>query len=866
LLGTRNQLDHGNLAGKYRLLATLGHGGMADVYLAAAPGPAGFNKLLVVKELRPALARDPDFLDMFLDEARLAARLSHPNVVQTYETSGSDGRYFITMEYLDGQPLNRIFAEFAKQGGLSWSAGLRIVSEALAGLHYAHELRDYSGEKLEIVHRDVTPHNLFVTYDGQVKLVDFGIAKAADSSAETRIGMLKGKVGYMAPEQARGDAVDRRTDVYGMGVVLWELLARRRMWRATPDVVILSRLAADDLPALASMASDVPPELERICARATAAKPEERFASAEQFRHEIEAYLREQGELLEPRAVGALIAETFAGERERMRIVIQLQLMDASRLPAVLEHTYTSRSGSLDPRASSRGAVAITPTPPLIATPSLRPASPSLRPSALLERAVSTQDQATAVFPQSGPPVHRRGRWIALAAVAGGLTASLLVVAGRPRFERAQAATRASGTPTRAAPQGPPQQKPRLEISGDIEQDSTLGEDNEYLLKFTTYVKPGVTLTIRPGTRVVGDRATRGTLVVLPGARLVARGTPSAPIVFTSERPSGQARAGDWGGVLLLGKAPINLRDEHGQPMRGRVEGIASSLEYGGSEPDDDSGVLSYVRIEYSGVEIAPANEINGLTLAGVGRGTQLDHIQVRHTADDCFEFFGGTVNGQYLICQHPGDDGFDWDLGYTGKLQFLFLKEDPEQDADSNGFEGDNDPNSSLNQPVSSPTIFNATLCGPGRELPHEHYGALIRRQTRGSISNAIFMGFGAGLDVRDVGTALELRSSIFFGNVTQNLAFAEQPGGQATLQDDDNGFDERRFLLDPARKNSTADPHVLGCASASTGPFGPERSLTFGAALPPRDGFFDPRAAYIGAFRDRNDDWAEAGWVSWD
>ena len=345
----------GNLAGKYRLLATLGHGGMADVYLACAEGPAGINKLLVVKELRPVLAQDPDFLDMFLDEARLAARLSHPNIVQTYEALASDGRYFIAMEYLDGQPFNRILAEQAKRGELPWLQGLRIVSEALCGLHYAHELRDYSGEPLQLVHRDVTPHNLLVTYDGQVKLVDFGIAKVVSSATETRVGMLKGKVGYMAPEQARADAIDRRTDVYGMGVVLWELLARRRMWRSTPDVVILSRLAAGDVPALAAVALDVPPELQLICSRATAAEPRDRFQSAHEFRVAIDEYLHVHEPAGDLRSVGRLVAESFAAERERMRSVIQLQLLDTTRLPAVLEHTPTSRAGARDPRQDPPG-------------------------------------------------------------------------------------------------------------------------------------------------------------------------------------------------------------------------------------------------------------------------------------------------------------------------------------------------------------------------------------------------------------------------------------------------------------------------------------------------------------------------------
>ena len=300
--------------------------------------------------------------------------------------------------------------------------------------------------------------------------------------------------------------------------------------------------------------------------------------------------------------------------------------------------------------------------------------------------------------------------------------------------------------------------------------------------------------------------------------------------------------------------------------MRGRVEGIAAGLEYGGSRVDDDSGVLSYVRIEYSGTEVAPSNEINGLTLAGVGSRTVLDHIQVRHTADDCFEFFGGTVNARYLVCQHPGDDGFDWDLGYAGKLQFLLLKEDPEQDNDSNGFEGDNDPNGSANTPVSNPVIYNATLCGRGRAHTREHYGALLRRGTRGSIVNTIFSGFGAGLDLRDQRTEVDVRSSLFWGNQDHDLAYPERGGSSLGSQDDDQGFDEARFLLEPMRQNAANRRPLPGCAHQFKGLFGPELALTQRAATPPNDGFFDPRAAYIGAFRDRGDNWAQAAWLSWD
>src|SRR5262245_45560386 len=200
--------------GKYQLIANLGHGGMADVYLSVVHGPVGFNKLTVIKRLRPSLAEEQEFLAMFLDEARLAARLNHPNVVQTNEVAEIEGQYYIAMEYLDGQPLNRILTRAQKAGTLPRELLIRVVADCLAGLHYAHELADYDGSPLGVVHRDASPHNIFVTYDGQTKVVDFGIAKAATRSAETRGGVLKGKVAYMAPEQARSGEVDRRSDVF----------------------------------------------------------------------------------------------------------------------------------------------------------------------------------------------------------------------------------------------------------------------------------------------------------------------------------------------------------------------------------------------------------------------------------------------------------------------------------------------------------------------------------------------------------------------------------------------------------------------------------------------------------------------------
>ncbi len=246
--------------GKYRNLRHIGQGGMADVFLAGWRGPSGFNKLVVVKRLRDEVASDAAFRQMFLDEARLAARLNHPNVVQTYEVFEDEGAHYITMEYLEGQPLSRLVRECKKLGiQLEPPLCARIVSDMLCGLHYAHEARDYNGVPLQIVHRDVSPQNIFVTYDGQVKVVDFGIAKAELSSTKTQVGFFKGKAAYMAPEQLEGGPIDWRVDVFTTGIILWELLTGKKLMAAESTAKTLVRLLKIPIPRVSEVVADVDP-------------------------------------------------------------------------------------------------------------------------------------------------------------------------------------------------------------------------------------------------------------------------------------------------------------------------------------------------------------------------------------------------------------------------------------------------------------------------------------------------------------------------------------------------------------------------------------------------------------------------------
>lgn len=332
--------------GDYRLVASLGMGGMAHVHLAISTRAGGFQKLLVLKTLRAEFAEDPDFRRMFMDEARIAARFNHPNVVHTYEVGEHEGKIFIAMEYLEGQALSTVLSRVGRDS-MPTAVGLRALADALAGLHYAHELTDYDGKPLNLVHRDVSPQNVFVTYMGHAKILDFGIAKGSLSGGQTQSGVIKGKVGYMAPEQVMGGALDRRADVFAVGVMLWEMLAKTRfVGRTEEEVAVITRRIQGRDRGIREAAPTAPEDLLAICERAMAHDPSARFPTALAMQDAIEGYLAKEGGG-DARAVAALLEIHFKEERSKVRRVVEesVKSVDASGpLVAIRESSHTGSS------------------------------------------------------------------------------------------------------------------------------------------------------------------------------------------------------------------------------------------------------------------------------------------------------------------------------------------------------------------------------------------------------------------------------------------------------------------------------------------------------------------------------------------
>jgi len=333
--------------GRYRPLLRLGRGGMAEVFLSAWEVAPGVRRAVVVKRLHAHLSDDPGLLQMFSDEARLACRLEHEFIVRTLETAVIDGSCCIVMEYLEGQPLHRVLRRAFELGTLPIALAVHVTISVLRALEYAHAATDHLGASLGIVHRDISPHNVFVSSDGRVKVLDFGIAKANSHEGHTATGFIKGKIGYIAPEQAMSEDVDLRADLFSAGVLLWEALVGARLFKADTDAATLRLTLQEEIPRVVSRRADVPEELDQVLVRALARSPEERYQTASAMREALEAFL-----------VRAELTPTDADLKAELDRLFGSEIADQRRLvQSLLSKTEAAPSSYQAP--ASTGAVVL---------------------------------------------------------------------------------------------------------------------------------------------------------------------------------------------------------------------------------------------------------------------------------------------------------------------------------------------------------------------------------------------------------------------------------------------------------------------------------------------------------------------------
>jgi hypothetical protein len=397
--------------------------------------------------------------------------------------------------------------------------------------------------------------------------------------------------------------------------------------------------------------------------------------------------------------------------------------------------------------------------------------------------------------------------------------------------------------------------KPVVVVTGSISGAETWTNNFYYVLRGAVFVNEGATLNIQAGTRVIGESGSVGTLIVLRGGRIHALGTREQPIVFTSDQPVGSRDRGDWGGLIINGRAPVNLEGGEG-------EGEADTGVYGGDDPNDNSGILRYVRVEFAGVEFSPDNELNGIAFQGVGRGTRVEYVQVHMNRDDAFEWFGGTVDIKHAIASNAADDSFDWTFGWQGRAQFVVVHQRGD-DAD-NGIEADNNEFNNNLQPRSHPQIYNLTMCGdPDRSEGGESVRAAnIRRGTAFTIRNFLVTGFkSTGFQIADANTLSQVEngSSQLGAGVFWNIGSTPLHSSIAPFVNNGRFPDVRAGVdagLSPLCSNH-AEPNFqpTSVATLAGGQLAPIQ--------PPNDGFFEA-VTFIGAVPPAPaEDWTR-GWTS--
>ncbi|MDY0062406.1 MAG: serine/threonine-protein kinase [Myxococcota bacterium] len=381
--------------GKYYLLERINVGGMAEVFKAKAFGVEGFERLFAVKKILPQIAADEEFIKMFVDEAKIAVQLNHANIAQIFDLGKVDGAHFIALEYVCGKDLRTIF-EAARKLARPWSIrqACFVIMQLCEGLDYAHNKRDSQGIELHLVHRDISPQNILISYEGEIKLIDFGIAKAAGRASKTQAGILKGKFGYMSPEQVRGMGLDRRSDIFSLGIILYELMTHDRLFLAESDFSILEKIRNVEIPPPSQRNPEIPRELEGILMRALAREPEDRYQSAAELHDDLQKFMFTSGLFYTRKDLAGWMHEMFAADIEA-----EQGKLEEYRL-------LTPPPGAIsrpDIRiAPAEGGGAVPPAPPAGGWPATPPPLPARTPSKPDGLAAASQNTASGVLPWLG--------------------------------------------------------------------------------------------------------------------------------------------------------------------------------------------------------------------------------------------------------------------------------------------------------------------------------------------------------------------------------------------------------------------------------------------------------------------------------
>lgn len=354
--------------GNYFLLDRIAVGGMAEIFKAKQSGVRGFEKILVIKKILQHLSEDPEFVEMFEDEAKIAAQLNHANIVQIYELGEVDDTLYITMEYVEGKNLRDLTRAIAGKGmHLSIAQSILIISEVLKGLDYAHRKKDSAGSNLEIIHRDMSPQNIILSYEGESKILDFGIAKAASKASQTEAGVLKGKFSYMSPEQASGQPIDQTTDIYACGVIFHELLSSQRLFRAETDMETLERVRMGVIPPPSEKNKLVSKELDKIVLKALKRSPEKRYQTAGEMLRDLTQLAQNENLICGSQELSAFLKTIFQDsielEHEKLQSALrQIPATPEQKIQAAKTHiAFSSRDLSKPPTAENKSNEAIKP-------------------------------------------------------------------------------------------------------------------------------------------------------------------------------------------------------------------------------------------------------------------------------------------------------------------------------------------------------------------------------------------------------------------------------------------------------------------------------------------------------------------------